>query len=310
MINLLRRNDGLLVLIAPAIALVWLVFHWVFEDTGSVLNSTWGLLFWIERVLAFILILTSILLLNRVVENSILLGRISSFPMFFAVVLLCLLSLSDLTLSASLAVLLQVPLLRYLLDLPEGQRTQQLSFNTGLIIGGLFILQPWSILLSFVVMQSMASTGLLDIRRAIIHFLGLAVPLYFFLSFSYLFQWPYSLSRPTWDTSVFIPESYSFYVLGIVLLVLVVSVSAFISVLQISTSTTLRERRKWYLILTYAFIGGVVGLQVGWSGGLIYLLIPSSIILSRVFLVAKNLRWAGLGLLFLMVLVIMLNFYG
>lgn len=303
MISKLRKWDSSFILIAPIVWVVWLIMVLLVLQPSDLELTRFYENRWLpgyfDLILGVVLVIIAAFAMNRVVQNSVLLGRISNFPMLFLVVLAAFFSPHTLGLDGGLLLLIQVPLLRYILDLPEGHRSHALAYNSGLIIGGMAFLEPWSVLLIVVVLQAMLSTGLLDLRKFILHLLGVATPIYLLNSF--LFLADKALVFPSFAMALNVETFQSLGVqdaaqLG-VLLILVIF--AFVSVVQISSHSTLREKRKWFLVVTYASVAFACMLLVGFNRGYYLTVVPGAIILARLFLNGSNKRGLNLALLVL-----------
>ncbi|MEX2597242.1 MAG: hypothetical protein WEC59_09980 [Salibacteraceae bacterium] len=311
MIAFLKKNDPILLFIAPVLMVFWVLMKTLAIvqnlnafGAGDPFFSTWP--FWLTSFGVLIGAVMFAFLLNRVVQNSILLGRISNFPMLFVAILLGVIPTEQLSLTFFVLSILQVPLLRWLLDLPEGQKLEEKTFNAGFVIGIMAIVNSWSLLLLWLPLQAMMSAGLLNFRRLAITFIGFITPVYLINAFLYLFN--NSLRFPSWSLNWSLDllplslESISIIGFALILIVFV-----FASLLQISTSSTLREKRKWYLVVTYLFISWLIITQTGFAQGLYSLFVPAVILFSRVSLNTDKTRFLHIGLLVLLSLLVMFN---
>lgn len=314
MIKSLRKRDSSFILIAPVVWLCWLVALLITIKPHSFGLHRFLAVRWLpgyaDLILGSVLIVMGAFAANRVVQNSVLLGRISNFPMLFLVVMAAFIPRSALGVDGGLILLIQVPLLRYILDLPEGHLSKSLAYNSGVIIGAMSFVEPWAILLVVVVLQAMLSTGLLDLRKFILHLLGVLTPEYllnaglFLADQPLLFpQFEVAFSRD-WFSVIDVSHGLQ---LG---LLLVLGLFAFFSVLQISSHSTLREKRKWYLVITYAFVAFISMLLAGFSRGYYLMLIPGCIVLARLFLNGSNKRALNFALILLFVLWVLAIFLG
>lgn len=314
MIRKLRKWDTSLILFTPLLGLLWLTLVVWFVSPDLLAQTRYLKLRWLppflDVILGGLLIIISAFATNKVVQNSVLLGRISNFPMLFILVLAAFLPMYGLGLDGGLMLLIQVPLLRSLLDLPEGERSGPLAFNSGAIIGLMTLLEPWSILLMLLAIQAMLSTGLLDLKKLLIHCIGVLTPFYLVNAFLFLlndsFTFPAFSSDLSWSTESLLNGR----ILLQFILILVLAIFAFFSVVQITKNSTLREKRKWYLILSYLAISVFVVMLVGFVRGIHFMLVPGAIVLSRLFLQGSNQRALNLAVLVLLTLLVVLFFLG
>jgi hypothetical protein len=311
MINSLRSIDTSLVLITPILALIWLaaLLLKVFDISNSLIQEEprwFGIT--IDISLAVLITVFAALAANRVVQSSVLLGRISNFPLFFMVFLAFIIPPHYVRFEMALLLLLQVALLRYLIAIPEGQKPSQLTFNAGGIIGMMLLIEPWSALLSITVIQAMLSSGLVNLKRILIHMLGLLTPVYFLASAYFLMDKDVWL--PNFIIDTYPISAFNFTILSAIRLAVVLLLFGFVSYsyLQVQTSSTLREKRKWQLVISLSVVSFFVLIFNDFGHGIIFMLLPGALVLSKIYLVVQPNRLLNISLALFFALLLVANF--
>lgn len=312
MINTLRSIDPSLVLLSPLLALIWLASLLVKGMSVSAAHSQ-DVFKWFSAPLdisfAVLITLLAAFAANRVIQTSVILGRISNFPMFFIILLAFIIPIQYVRTDFALLIFLEVLVLQNLVEIPEGQKPAELTFNIGALIGIMTLIEPWSVLFSVPVFQALLSTGLFNFKRLMIYLLGLLTPLYFLTATYFLLDKEYLLPKYNIDPHAI--ADFSFNAVSGLRLMVMVFIFGFVvySLLQVQTSTTLREKRKWQLVISMALVSFVVLIFNDFGHGITFILLPASVVLSKVYLVVQPNRLLNMSLLLLVTLVLVANFF-
>ena len=313
MIKLALKNDPVLLFLAPLIIVVGTVIkliigvelpsdgHW----DWIVIGRSWsaGLNYSLSSLVAILVAL----FLNQMVQSLGLLGRITNITM--VVFAMFYFSIPDEVnhWSAWLVTLIQLWLFRMVeITYDQTKRIEPLVFNMGVAIGLTALLIPPGVVLFLVLIHALVVSGNLNVRRIIVGILGAVAPIYFYASLAYLFRWTgWGLSLDV-SASVFSEGMTKLNVLGIAFLVFMTIIAA-ISTFSISSSTTLRERRRWILVISYLFMGGLMILIEGFKEPVFIAIVPATVVLTRTMLSVRNAKVANAILLVFLAFVLLIN---
>lgn len=303
----------MLVFIAPLLILAGLVLklisgvailddeHWqVFAMTRS-----WptGLNYTVSSLIA----LPMAFVFNQLVQTLGLLGRITNLTMLvFALFYFAIPDAVNHWMAWSVF-LLQLGILRLAEDLyDEPTRTSSLSFNMGVLIGVSTLFIDGCFLLLLLPLQALVLSGNASFRKVMIVGVGFAIPLYFYNALAYLFEWDFRIPAQGFHFDALVGSVDKLEFLGFAFLVFMALVTI-ISVWSVASSTTLRERRRWMLVIGHLIIGGLLVLSQGFTEAVFVALVPATIVLTRVLLTTKNRKLSNAILLLFLAFVLLIN---
>ncbi len=292
MIKFLRHNDGALPLFSVIILLLYSVVNVLvsglphYQDIFQSNHENYvGWLIWVSQIM---LVFTVLFLANRVFQQFALLNRISNLPLFLGVVTYCATPSSINHPFVWLALGLILWYLSSVYSSMMGERPKQNAFWSGFALGS----AAWffSPVLFFVPLffQSGFSSGMLNLRRLIIHIVGFILPTYLIITFVYLIY--DEVMWPTWlhnRWAVFNLSDSNFWTLAFMILTHIMLIMAATTSLK---SSTIREKRRFFLLITMSLLALVAGIFNNASVWLVLSIIPSSAVFSRLFLQMEK-RW-------------------
>lgn len=262
---------------------------------------------WLTYTLSAVFAIVVAFLTNQAVQNLGLLGRITNLTMLILAMLFFAIPDAVNHPFAWVLLFIQLALLRIMENLyDEPERATSMLFNAGILVGITAMIIPSSLLLLLVLIHAMIITSSGSVRRVIITCVGAALPFYFYNAGAYLLEWDFIL--PTFGTNIQLFQSgmSKMEFLGGAFLVFMAFMSL-LSVWSVSSSTTLRERRRWIMVIGYLTAGGALIALEGFSEALFIALIPSTIVLARVFLTTRNQRFANALFLIFIAFVLLIN---
>jgi hypothetical protein len=288
------------------------------EDTilYNALFESWAHIKWLNLSLSFSLIFTQAMIYNYLVIQLNLLGRTTYLPAFFYLLTACMLPGNLLFNSGIVAASFIVPALYLLMTAPGGKHPLRTVFNISILfaLGSLFYLQAL-FYFPFVII-AMGMFGMLNVRSAMVSFIGFMIPYMYVLSYYF---WIDDLGG-YWNRQYaklvhFIPMSFPFHwaelvLYGLMILILVLSLFKFIT-----TRFTMKViQRKIYNVFTLFFlISFIIPLffKETHKQQVVLLAVPMGVYLSFYFLTLKR-QWIAdifTLLLFVTIAVLQIEFY-
>lgn len=262
---------------------------------------------WLNYALGAIFALITGLTANQTIQSLGILGRISNLPNLFIVLLFFMLPEESNFFYLWAIFFLQLAILRWVEQIPDEQKKLSVFvFNASLIVGLLTLLEAWSVLYFFLVIQSLAAVGMITLRRFIIGLLGLLIPVYFYNAF--LFIGFNKLYFPSFDLAllgVLLP--FDKQSMMAVIMIVFMLLMALTSLYGSSGSSTLRVRRRWMIVVTFMVISAFIVLNMGYVDMAIFMVFPSSIVLSKALITIKNQR---VGSVYFLVFLLIIFFYN
>jgi hypothetical protein len=309
LLKVLLKNDRLIILLAPAIMLVGVVLKMVDGLEPLHADSIFYLGFlnawptWLNYCICAALALITGFAANQAVQNLGILGRISNLPNLFVVLLFFMLPEEGNFFYLWGIFFLQLAVLRWVEQIPDEQKKLSVFvFNASLVIGILSLLEGWAILYFLLIIQSLAAVGMVTLKRIAIGFLGLIVPFYFYNAFLFLFNVSYHLPSLEFAFStVLLPfERQSITAVMLIVFMLLMAIN---SLYGTAGSSTLRVRRRWMIVVSFMVISSFIVLNSDYRDMAMFVVLPFSIVISKVLITVKNQRLGSLYLtLFLLIL--------
>jgi len=169
-----------------------------------------------------------------------------------------------------------------------GDSPKQSSFWSGFALGsGAWLYSPM-LFFSPMIIQAGFSSGTLNLRRLLIHIIGFSLPTYLILTCWFIIK--SDLIFPIWftkDWEMIDLSKLDYFFIGHVLFAFVF---LFVSTSISLKSCTIREKRKYYLVVSMLFFAVIASLFNDAEIWFSLSLIPLSLFLSRIFQFLEN-RW-------------------
>jgi len=303
----------LLVFIAPLLIIVGVVFKLVGGIPISD-ESYWEVFAflgewpsWLNFALSSLIALLLAFVFNQLVQTLGLLGRITNLTMMvFALFYFAIPDAVNHWLAWSVF-LMQLGILRMAEEVYDApSRASYISFSMGILIGLNALIIEGSSLLLILLLQSLVLSGTASFRRVVIGLLGFLTPLYFFNALAYLFRWEYRFPSHGFHFDLLQGAMGKLEILGIVFMAFM-AIVAIISVFSVASSSTLRERRRWILVIGHLVIGGILVLGQGFTEAVYVAIVPATIVLTRVLLTVKQRKLSNAILLLFLAIVLLIN---
>lgn len=292
MLKLLYRFDRILVFLAPLIGLLFaLVFLFTVEEKNIVavlpLHGQVTVGFWLNAGLSLIFIFGAFIYLNRLTQTQAILGQISNLPVFIAWTLSLWIFNELPPFSIWLVMLLILFYYGQLLFVFDEYRLDASVFNAAFIVGlcSLFYFGLSVFLLPVVV--ALMQKSRLSIKRVLKMLFGFLTPAYLMFAVNFLlFD---TVSLPVTFEAVDLIKA-NWFRPDILLLIAGAGVAIWFVWVQLSRST-IRERKRWYLILISAICGVICTFLMGQTLGAV-LLIPMTWLIVKGLMGVKK-WWMG-----------------
>ena len=300
MISFLKKNDGLLVIIAPVLLVLSSIFNGMANPSLFILNtgfSAIGELFGLDTLIAnrlvqgiitVVVALVAMIFVNRVIANNSLLGQLSNMPLIVCAILFGIIPAEFQNVLFWVTMLLYVQFITTLLSCLLEHKVFNSVFNAGFILGMLVLIYPMYILLFIPLIGVLIINSTINLRLTIIATLGVSTPIYICVALLYILA-PSKLAE--FVSQIYLNFSLEFVAGGIekYILAIVVLLSVVVEGLN-SRFMTMREKRIWRFEMILLFSSFLV-LFTEYSVGIMALaLVPSIIILSRALINSKNNR--------------------
>ena len=311
MTRFLKNNDGVLLLLGMILLVVVSFGRVIFLGVPAFesryllgMSSLEAWQRWLIFALNFPIAAFLLVLFNRMVQQYGLLTRLSNLPFFLSILAFFTIQdeLNQPFIWFSLACLMWFYTNNFEFMSTNGPKTT--SFWSGFSIGLGSWLYPAIILSLPTYIQAGFSSGMLSMRRFIIHLVGVLLPSYFIILLYYLIADDWIL--PNWfriDFKLSI-SNWGFWQWALVVFIQVITVVSTGFTLK---GTNLREKRRFYLLAVSSILSLLAGVFISFDVFVIMSLLPFSIVFSRwIQAVARN--WVGdLVLLTYLMIIIGLN---
>lgn len=300
MIIFLRKNEGVLSVVSLILLAIGIVFMTItrnnsvnvfigspiirsfFSDSDVLISN------WLNLLLIFPLAALEAILLNRTIQQEGLITKLSNFPLLVFVLLMFCVTAVFLTPLALIGTLGAIMFFRQSLLILYEVQIEKALFNASFIAGVLTLVYPFYFTLFVSLIPLLLITSSASLKRVLLCILAFLTPIYLATSFVFLIApihlgvfWGFlnptvALSNPT-------PFQFGFF--GIISLGLVMANKVTVS------SSTLREKRKWYwVVVLFLALSSSVFLSGNWDIFILVTLVPSVIIISKNFVALKN-KW-------------------
>jgi hypothetical protein len=313
MIKLAIRYDPLLVFLTPLLLVVGAVLKVIvgIEAVGepywerAAFVHSWNIT--LNYSLCVVLAIGVALMMNQLVQYLGIMGRITNLTMLVFAMLFF--SVPD-AVHAWIAwpiVMLLLLAFRWLEDMyDKPAEASSLVFNASFIIGMLSLLVEGVSIMLFLVVHAMLLSSTTSFRRLLIMVLGFATPLYFFNAVLYVQGLPFVWPLFSWEFELLNASLSSSDALGIAFLGYMALITG-VSLAAGTSSVTLRERRRWLLVVGFLACGGWVILMHGYTEGVFVAIVPASMVLAKALLGVKNQKVANVLLLIFLAFVFLIN---
>lgn len=306
MFKFLKNNDGVLPLLSAVLLLVYSVVSVVVnglpEYDAIFHSSADGWVSWLLWFGQMIAVYGVLFMANRVFQQFQLLTRLSNMPIFLGVLGYFAVPTSFSHPFAWIALGIMLVYVSSLFGAMQGDQPKQNAFWSGFALGSASWFFAPALFFFPLFIQSGFSSGMLTLRRLIIHIVGFLLPTYLVLMIVYLFQddviYPHWLEAK-WTMSNLNLSSFwllAFAIFCLTLLVVAVSVGL--------KSSTIREKRRFYLMVAMAVLAFVAGLVFSAGVWLSLFVVPASVVFSRLFQqIGKRWVYESLFVLYLALIV-------
>lgn len=237
---------------------------------------------WFNMTISVLVAVATFFLVNRSVQHWGLLGRLSNVPLFIAVV--CFFTMPSTLNSAFLWICtaLMVQLVGQLMRMLNGIKTNSSAFGASAMVGLLLLFYPAFLTLYLAVLSALLMAGEFNLRRWLITVIGLLLPSYFLFSVLYLLEIEMSV-----DVQVFLPswqkiQLYSEHWWTVLYALFIAGCAMLVSAGQMGSST-LREKRKWQLVVLLFVLGFAAAFFAGPDLIMAVSFVPAVIIAARLF---------------------------
>lgn len=262
---------------------------------------------YLNALISLVLAMAAAFLINQWVQNMALLTKISNLSMLVIAVLMIAIPDSGHLWTGWVVVLIQLGLLQLMEDLYDRpNKADHYAFNSGALVGVLSMFLEGGLIFFALIIYGLVMASAITLRRIIMGILGVLAPLYFVNSFAYFFEMPFILPWIDFDLLVVFNAEKGIDLVAIAFLVLIMIVGV-ISLLSVATSTTLRERRRWMIVVAQLVLSALLLINQGYEEGIFVCLVPFTIALSRVFLTSKNRKASNALLLLVLAFVLLVN---
>lgn len=300
MISFLKKNDGLLVIVGPALLILLSVVLGVVDESHYSMRlqfSALGHLIGIDQFeinrfiqgfLSGLIGLASMILINRIIANNGLLGRLSNLPLVVYALLFSIVPAEFQNPVFWISIVLVIQFVSTLVRCLLEQKLGASVFNAGFILGFLVLLSPMYVVFFLPLLAVLIINSAITLRLIIIAILGVITPVYLCYGMTYIL-FPGKLGSLT--NHICLDVAYSMPLIGLedLLLIALVFTAGLIESVN-SRFNTMREKRLW----RFEMILWVSTLCVGFTnlGGALtaIAIVPSAIILSRAMVNSKNNR--------------------
>lgn len=267
MIIFFQKNDGVLVVLAPAIVIVVSILSLVFGVGGNPDYTTVPLLNawltlenmliwpWLNAMLSVLFAIASMLMLNRAIQGFALIGKLTNIPMLLVSLLFFAIPASHNHMFLWIEALLLIRVIFYCMNILDERHMNTSIFNASLIVGIMGSIMPVFFPVLVTVLGLVILIGKMNLRRILLLILGVSLPIYLLSMTAYLVSPEFTLGSLQGIMVNEIPLQFSIHSLVYLSWVLVGLVVA----LVFSRSNTLREKNKWrFEILLLLGAGGAV----------------------------------------------------
>lgn len=296
MITFLQKNDGVLVVLAPAFVIVVSIVSLVFGVGGEPDYSTVPLLNmwlnlgsvlswpWLNVTLSILFAIACMLLLNRAIQGFALIGKLTNIPMLLVALLFFAIPESYNHVFFWIEALLLIRVIFYCMNILDEKHMNTSIFNASFLVGIMGSLMPIFLPVLATVFGLIILTGKMNIRRFLLLIVGVTLPIYLLGIVAFLlapeFSWR-SIEVISSKTILLQHSINAMVYLGWAIIGLIVAV-------VYSRSNTLREKNKWrfeilLLIGTGGafFIGGIPSLVAA-------TVVPLVIVVARAMALSKR----------------------
>lgn len=257
---------------------------------GAISNWSW-MADWriVHVVLAMLSAAITFFLLNRALQKWALLGRLSNLPLFVAMVIYFSMPSTLNSVFFWVGSMIMLQMVDHTLNLLSGVKPDSNAFAASAMVGALLLFYPAFLLLYLAVLGAMFMAGEFSVRKLMITVVGLLLPSYFLFSMLYILP----VSVPV-DLEIFLPafENLMLYAehWWTVLYALFIAGCAMLVSAGQMTSSTLREKRRWQLIILIFALGFAAAFFAGPDLIMGLSFVPAVVIVSRLF-VNHPTRW-------------------
>jgi hypothetical protein len=292
MFKFLKNNDGVLPLLSAVLLLLYSVvnvlinglpeYHAIFQSEVD------GWLSWMLWFAQIMLVYGVLFMTNRVFQQFQLLTRMSNLPLFFGVLTYFAVPSSYAHPFAWIALGIMLAYVSSLFGAMMGERPKQNAFWSGFALGSASWFFTPALFFFPLFVQSGFSSGMLTLRRLIIHVVGFLLPTYLVLMLVYLFK--DDVIYPVWmqvNWTMFNLDLANFWTLAYAIVCFALLFSAVLIGLK---SSTIREKRRFYLMVTMAVFSLLAGFFYDAGVWLLLFVVPSSVVFSRLFQQIEK-RW-------------------
>lgn len=307
MFRFLKNIDGVLPLLSAVLLLLYSVVNVVINglpEYQSIFHSeAQGWLAWLLWLGQIVLVYGVLFMANRVFQQFQLLTRISNLPLFFGVLTYFAIPSSYTHPFAWIALGIMLAYISSLFGSMLGEQPKQNAFWSGFTLGSASWFFAPALFFFPLFIQSGFSSGMLTLRRLIIHMVGFLLPTYLMLMVVYLFK--NDVIYPVWlqsEWTMFNLDLASFWTLAFAVLGFTMLFAAILVGLK---SSTIREKRRFYLMITMAVLALVAGFFYDAGVWLVLFVVPSSVVFSRLFQQIEK-RWVY-EILFLLYIVLIVG---
>lgn len=301
MIRYLRQNDGLLLIAIPTIfvlgslVLLWASPHVHSSDLDipllQVLFPKWSfhLSPWVGWLINVPLVVITMILLNRAVQQLSLLGKLSNIPLLAIALIYFMIPQAASNPANWLSAILCVIFIQQAAKLLFGGDPKRACFNAGFTIGIMTLLSSSNLFFIFALIAVLLISGQFNIKRLLLSLIAVALPAYFLWIFAYtLGTGGHAHLYSTFDPSFsFLANLTDWNTVGFLS---ILSISVLIAHMETRMASTMRERKKWQFELAMFFCVFIAAFFSNPSGVAVVGAIPSAIIFSRVMAASRK-KW-------------------
>lgn len=312
-LKFIYKNDPLLVFVAPLILVIGLLIKLFFgvdaidpeRWTSFAFLQDWPA--WPGYLLSTALALVSAFVINQLVQKLGLFGRISNMTMLVFALLYFTIPLDINAFPAWIVVLMQLTMLRWVLMIFEHPgKAGFLVFNAGVVIGLLSLFVNGALLLLLLPAQALFATRESGWRNMVFALLGWVTPIYLINAMAYLLSQPQIWPKVQLELTLLTTAMDKLTIIGLAFLLFMALVAAY-SVFAVASSTTMRERRRWMLMISYLAVGGTLILNAGFTESVFVAFVPATIVMAKVLATIKNVKLGNLLFILFIAFILLIN---